>query len=39
VHIALEELSRNIHDGRRDEIVESLRQHLADIRGRRTSSS
>jgi amino acid transporter len=38
VHIALEELSRNIHDGRRDEIVESLRQHLADIRGRRTSS-
>jgi amino acid transporter len=38
VHIALEELSKEIHDGRRKEIVESLRQHLADIRGRRMSS-
>jgi hypothetical protein len=38
VHIALEELSKEIHDGRRHEIVESLRQHLADIRGRRMST-
>ena len=35
VHIALEELRANIHDGRRQEIVETLRKHLGDIRQRR----
>jgi len=37
VHIALEELGRNIHDGRRQQIIGALRQHLADIRLRRAS--
>ena len=39
VHIALEELSRNIVNGRREEIIGALRQHLADIRTRRKSST
>jgi hypothetical protein len=34
VHIALEELRTNIHDGRRQEIIDTLRKHLADIRKR-----
>jgi len=34
VHIALEELRANIHDGRRKEIVETLRKHLSEIRQR-----
>jgi hypothetical protein len=32
VHIALEELSKDIHDGRRQEIIDALRKHLTDIR-------
>jgi hypothetical protein len=39
VHIALEELSREIHDGRRQEIISDLRKHLAGIRQRPPSSS
>jgi amino acid transporter len=35
VHIALEELHKNIRDGRRQEIVDDLREHLAMIRERR----
>jgi amino acid transporter len=35
VHIALEELRRNITDGRRQEIIDALRKHLSDIRLRR----
>ena len=38
VHIALEELSRNIVNGRRQEIIAALRQHLTEIRDRRKSS-
>ena len=34
VHIALEELSKDIHDGRRQEIIDALRKHLGDIRQR-----
>jgi hypothetical protein len=34
VHVALEELSKDIHDGRRQEIVDALRKHLTDIRKR-----
>jgi amino acid transporter len=34
VHIALEELRRNIQDGRRREIIDALRKHLSDIRQR-----
>ena len=34
VHIALEELSKDIHDGRRQEIIDSLRKHLTEIRKR-----
>jgi amino acid transporter len=34
VHIALEELRRNIQDGRRQEIIDALRKHLSDIRQR-----
>jgi hypothetical protein len=37
VHIALEELSRNIVNGRRQEIIAALRQHLTEIRDRRKS--
>jgi hypothetical protein len=39
VHIALEELRKDIVDGRRAEIINALRQHLTDIRDRRSSSS
>jgi hypothetical protein len=39
VHIALEELRRNIANGRRDEIIDALRQHLVEIRDRRKSGS
>ena len=39
VHIALEELRKNIVNGRREEIVEALRQHLIEIRDRRKSGS
>ena len=35
VHIALEELRANIHNGRRQEIVDTLRKHLSEIRERR----
>lgn len=37
VHIALDELCKSMHDGRKPEIVNALRQHLAEIRGRRES--
>jgi amino acid transporter len=37
VHIALEELRKNIVNGRREEIIGALRQHLEEIRNRRTS--
>jgi amino acid transporter len=39
VHVALEELRKEIVNGRRNEIVDSLRQHLVEIRDRRKSSS
>jgi hypothetical protein len=39
VHIALEELRRNIQDGRRQEIIDALRKHLSDIRRRRDPST
>src|SRR3984957_1659684 len=39
VHIALVELSKNIVNGRREEIIVALRQHLVEIRDRRKSSS
>jgi amino acid transporter len=39
VHIALEELQKDIVNGRRDEIIGALRQHLIEIRDRRKSSS
>src|ERR1700693_3433274 len=39
VHIALEELQKNIVNGRREEIIGALRQHLIEIRARRKSSS
>ena len=35
VHIALEELRKDIQDGRRQKIIEALRKHLSDIRQRR----
>jgi hypothetical protein len=38
VHIALEELRANIHNGRRQEIVDTLRKHLSEIRGRRAAN-
>jgi amino acid transporter len=37
VHIALEELQKNIVNGRREEIIGALRQHLIEIRDRRKS--
>ena len=37
VHIALEELRKNIVNGQREEIVGALRQHLIEIRDRRKS--
>ena len=39
VHIALEELGKDIHDGRRQEIIDSLRKHLGDIRKRPSASA
>ena len=39
VHIALEELQKNIVNGGRDEIIGALRQHLIEIRDRRKSGS
>jgi len=39
VHVALEELGNNIHNGRRQEIIDHLRKHLEDIRLRRASGS
>jgi amino acid transporter len=38
VHIALEELRANIHNGRRQEIVDTLRKHLSEIRERRAAN-
>src|SRR6202166_2304788 len=37
-HIALEQLSRNIVNARRQEIIAALRQHLTEIRDRRNST-
>jgi amino acid transporter len=37
VHMALQELAKEIHDGRRQEIIEMLRQHLVAIRERRAA--
>ena len=39
VHIALEELRKDILNGRREEIVGALREHLKEIRDRRSSAS
>ena len=39
VHVALEELRKNITNGRRQEIVSSLREHLQEIRDLRNSAS
>jgi amino acid transporter len=39
VHVALEELRKNIQNGQRGEIIGSLRQHLTEIRDRRRASS
>jgi hypothetical protein len=39
VHIALEELSREIHDGRRQEIIDALRKHLSNNRQRRAPNT
>jgi amino acid transporter len=39
VHIALEELQKNIQNGQRQEIIGCLRQHLAQIRERRKTFS
>jgi hypothetical protein len=38
VHIALEELRKNIVNGQRQEIIGALRQHLIEIRDRRKSA-
>ena len=38
VHIALEELNADIHDGRRQEIIQTLRKHLSEIRERRAAN-
>jgi amino acid transporter len=38
VHIALEELRADIHDGRRQEIIDALRKHLSDIRLKRPTN-
>jgi amino acid transporter len=37
VHIALDELRKNIVNGRREEIIGSLRDHLKEIRDRRSA--
>jgi len=39
VHVALEELRKNIMNGRREEIIGTLRQHLKEIRDRRNSAT
>ncbi len=39
VHVALEELRADLHDGRRQEIVDTLKKHLTDIRNRRAPSA
>jgi hypothetical protein len=39
VHFALDELRKDIRDSRRQEIIDALRDHLAEIRQRRTSST
>jgi amino acid transporter len=39
VHIALEELRKSISNGKREEIIGALRQHLTNIRNRQASSS
>jgi hypothetical protein len=39
IHIALEELRRNIQDGRRQEIIDALRKHLSNIRQRRDTNA
>jgi len=39
VHLALEELSEDLHNGRRQEIIDRLRQHLALIRQKDNGSS
>jgi len=39
VHFALDELRKDIHNSRRQEIIDALRNHIADIRQRRTPSS
>jgi hypothetical protein len=39
VHFALDELRKDIRDSRRQEIIDALRNHLAEIRQRRTPSS
>jgi amino acid transporter len=39
VHIALEELRKDIVNGRREEIIGALRQHLGEIRARRKTPS
>jgi hypothetical protein len=38
VHIALEELRKNIQNGQRGEIIGALRQHLVEIRDRRKTN-
>jgi len=38
VHIALEQLRRNIQNGQREEIIVALRLHLTEIRDRRKST-
>jgi hypothetical protein len=39
VHLALDELRKDIHNSRRQEIIDALRNHLADIRQRRTPNA
>jgi hypothetical protein len=39
VHLALENLHRNIQNGKREEIVDELRKHLSDIRQRRDTNA
>jgi amino acid transporter len=39
VHIALEELHKNIQDGQRIEVIQALRKHLSDIRYHRDTKS
>jgi len=39
VHIALDELQKSIDAGRRQEIIDALRQHLTKIRDRKGSGA